>query len=258
MEKKQIKKLSFSFLPIPEELMRSKAISFGAKFLFGIIAKTNLERVKFKKKTLAEKMGCEGREVQRRVKELKDSNLIIVKGDPGRSNFYSVNLEMLTIIQKESDILEAPTESEDIRYPELNEKEKVVRKLFKKQRGKCAYCKKKIILVDKFKSYTFDESLKWGELEHITPKSKGGKDELSNYCLACRGCNQRKGASIWTPLKDVVGGSQSQTPRGVQASDSTSKEVLLKKIIKEGDNNKKLKRYRQIKTKVFNKTSIPV
>ena len=32
------------------------------------------------------------------------------------------------------------------------------------------------------------------EMEHIHPKSKGGSDSVSNLTLACRPCNQRKGA----------------------------------------------------------------
>jgi 5-methylcytosine-specific restriction endonuclease McrA len=31
------------------------------------------------------------------------------------------------------------------------------------------------------------------EIEHIQPKSKGGTDRMSNLCLACHKCNQRKG-----------------------------------------------------------------
>jgi len=31
------------------------------------------------------------------------------------------------------------------------------------------------------------------EIEHITPKSRGGSNRVSNLCLACRDCNQRKG-----------------------------------------------------------------
>jgi 5-methylcytosine-specific restriction endonuclease McrA len=31
------------------------------------------------------------------------------------------------------------------------------------------------------------------EIEHITPKSRGGSNRISNLALACRGCNQSKG-----------------------------------------------------------------
>src|SRR5262245_47298619 len=31
------------------------------------------------------------------------------------------------------------------------------------------------------------------EVEHVRPSSRGGPDEESNLCLACRACNVRKG-----------------------------------------------------------------
>jgi hypothetical protein len=31
------------------------------------------------------------------------------------------------------------------------------------------------------------------EVEHVHPTSRGGADEEANLCLACRGCNLRKG-----------------------------------------------------------------
>lgn len=93
------RKLSFSFLPIPEEIMRSKALSDGAKLLFGIIAKTNFESVKLSKRHLSERMRCGLRETQRRIKELRENNFIIVIPHKGRTNEYQVNLELIQIIQ---------------------------------------------------------------------------------------------------------------------------------------------------------------
>lgn len=50
--------------------------------------------------------------------------------------------------------------------------------LLEKFGRKCAYCGKT------------DTAL---EIEHITPKSRGGSNRVSNLTLACNGCNQRKG-----------------------------------------------------------------
>jgi len=50
--------------------------------------------------------------------------------------------------------------------------------LLEKYSRKCCYCGKT------------DTPL---EIEHITPKSRGGSNRVSNLCLACRNCNQRKG-----------------------------------------------------------------
>ena len=50
--------------------------------------------------------------------------------------------------------------------------------LLEKFNCKCCYCGKTDIPL---------------EIEHITPKSRGGSNRVSNLCLACRPCNQRKG-----------------------------------------------------------------
>lgn len=50
--------------------------------------------------------------------------------------------------------------------------------LLEKYNRKCCYCGKTDIPL---------------EIEHITPKSKGGSNRVSNLCLACRPCNQCKG-----------------------------------------------------------------
>lgn len=58
--------------------------------------------------------------------------------------------------------------------------------LFKYQKGKCAYCLQKMTL-DKV------------TIDHITPKSKGGKDTLSNLLLAHSKCNTEKGDQLIKP-----------------------------------------------------------
>lgn len=50
--------------------------------------------------------------------------------------------------------------------------------LLEKWNRQCAYCGVKDVPL---------------EIEHIQPKSKGGSDRISNLCLACHKCNQRKG-----------------------------------------------------------------
>ncbi|NMG06564.1 RNA-guided endonuclease IscB [Brasilonema sp. UFV-L1] len=60
--------------------------------------------------------------------------------------------------------------------------------LLEKWNRQCAYCGVK------------DVSL---EIEHIQPKSKGGSDRISNLCLACHKCNQRKGNK---DIKDFLKG----------------------------------------------------
>ncbi len=50
--------------------------------------------------------------------------------------------------------------------------------LLEKWKRECAYCGKTDIPL---------------EIEHITPKSRGGSDRISNLAIACRPCNQAKG-----------------------------------------------------------------
>lgn len=52
--------------------------------------------------------------------------------------------------------------------------------LWKKQDGKCFYC-------------TVDISLADATLDHRVPRSRGGKNALSNLVVACHFCNQEKG-----------------------------------------------------------------
>jgi hypothetical protein len=54
------------------------------------------------------------------------------------------------------------------------------RKLYRRDRGLCAYCGERITEND-------------AEAEHITPNSRGGKYTWMNLVISCRPCNQRKG-----------------------------------------------------------------
>ena len=50
--------------------------------------------------------------------------------------------------------------------------------LLEKWNRKCSYCQAQNIQL---------------QIEHIVPRTKGGSDRLSNLCLACESCNQKKG-----------------------------------------------------------------
>ena len=54
------------------------------------------------------------------------------------------------------------------------------RKLYRRDRGLCAYCGDRITEND-------------AEAEHIIPNSRGGKYTWMNLVISCRPCNQRKG-----------------------------------------------------------------
>ncbi len=58
--------------------------------------------------------------------------------------------------------------------------------LLEKWKHKCAYCEKENIPL---------------QVEHIVPRAKGGSNRVSNLCLACEKCNQRKGTK---DIKDFL------------------------------------------------------
>jgi 5-methylcytosine-specific restriction endonuclease McrA len=65
----------------------------------------------------------------------------------------------------------------------INNREKKLKLLFKKQRGRCWICNGMMAR----DTITFD---------HIIPKSKGGLAELENLKLAHACCNSRRGSSM--------------------------------------------------------------
>jgi len=68
---------------------------------------------------------------------------------------------------------------------------KMVRSIFKR---KVPWSKKNVFIRDKYQcQYCGKENLKKPELEHVLPKSKGGKTNFENCVCACEECNRKKG-----------------------------------------------------------------
>jgi hypothetical protein len=82
--------------------MKSKAISWGAKHLWGIYAKANKENIRWSARYLAERMDCEVREVRRRKAELIKNNLIIVVPREGRVDEVTINFELVHLLQEKT------------------------------------------------------------------------------------------------------------------------------------------------------------
>lgn len=62
-------------------------------------------------------------------------------------------------------------------------------RLFNEQRGKCCYCTSPMTLrLNRPTTAT---------IEHITPRSHGGDNDMDNLACACQACNWRRGN---TPL----------------------------------------------------------
>ena len=56
--------------------------------------------------------------------------------------------------------------------------------------GKCIHCNRRLIINHDGRSDTD------ATLEHITPRTHGGTDELDNLTIACGRCNHQKGRTI--------------------------------------------------------------
>ena len=68
--------------------------------------------------------------------------------------------------------------------------------LWKRDEGKCQYCEKKV-------------SLSTATIDHVIPRSRGGKETWKNLVIACSKCNCKKGSSLTSecgmkPLKTPV------------------------------------------------------
>ena len=79
--------------------------------------------------------------------------------------------------------------------------------LLEKWNRQCAYCGVKDVPL---------------EIEHIQPKSQGGSDRISNLCLACHKCNQRKGNR---DIKDFLKGKSDVLKRVLKQAKTTLKDA---------------------------------
>lgn len=62
------------------------------------------------------------------------------------------------------------------------------RNLFKKQRGKCYYCGRKLSRRRLTQQNQFQPTV-----DHVVPLGQGGEDKLRNKIMACQACNRSKG-----------------------------------------------------------------
>jgi len=79
--------------------------------------------------------------------------------------------------------------------------------LLEKWNRQCAYCGVKEVPL---------------EIEHIQPKAQGGSDRISNLCLACHKCNQRKGNR---DIKDFFKGKSDVLNRVLKQAKTTLKDA---------------------------------
>jgi 5-methylcytosine-specific restriction endonuclease McrA len=72
-------------------------------------------------------------------------------------------------------------------------REQFRREVYKREGGRCFFCKTRVRLHWKgqFDGEQPDDA---ATLDHIIPKSQGGRYELQNLVCACRICNARRGS----------------------------------------------------------------
>lgn len=66
---------------------------------------------------------------------------------------------------------------------------RLLTKRFEQQGGRCGYCRRPC----KLRGPVYDEMK--ATLDHVIPRSGGGPECAWNKVMACRGCNEAKGAS---------------------------------------------------------------
>ena len=66
--------------------------------------------------------------------------------------------------------------------------DEIVNAVYDKTGGYCAYCRRKI----HFQNYGGGDAVGSWEIDHWTPKARGGTETLSNFVPACILCNRSK------------------------------------------------------------------
>ncbi len=67
--------------------------------------------------------------------------------------------------------------------------------LFASQGGKCYYCREESDVL---------------QIEHMIPLSRGGRNDVSNICLACAPCNMKKHTKTATEFKETFKGETNE------------------------------------------------
>lgn len=100
--------------------------------------------------------------------------------------------------------------------------------IIKAYKGRCQYC-----------NHIFGNEFL--EVDHIDPVARGGKDELENYTLACRRCNEKK-----------TGHLLEEPGRSLLKTIAKRKKLIILKIINENQKNGVQKKKNVVKQLVAN------
>lgn len=73
-------------------------------------------------------------------------------------------------------------------------------RVLKKQRGKCCYCARPVVVRPANKGPQPDDL---ATIDHLKPKSHGGERVIGNIAVACRACNSERGTMPWNIFKSM-------------------------------------------------------
>lgn len=73
-------------------------------------------------------------------------------------------------------------------------------KLFFEQKGRCFYCRRRMSFSQPIK----DPRGQRVTLDHLTPRSQGGRRGYHNEVAACLRCNHRRGTMSWLEFLCIV------------------------------------------------------
>jgi hypothetical protein len=91
------------------------------------------------------------------------------------------------------------------RFNRIAEKPRTIITLFNQQAGKCAYCGEQMTLTDHYNSQTHATK------DHVFPRSKGGRNDLSNLVACHRSCNEEKSNILLRYYLDAITGGNAQS-----------------------------------------------
>ena len=83
--------------------------------------------------------------------------------------------------------------SRTFRAPAVAVLVKVVRSVY---RGRVPFSRRNVLVRDRFACAYCGSRVKPITMDHVIPRSRGGKDDFDNCVACCRACNHKKGAQL--------------------------------------------------------------
>lgn len=124
------------------------------------------------------------------------SNVIVLNSDYSFLNVVNWKQAIKLLVKGKAEALEFTTRmvrnaerTVKIVIPKILRLVKMIRTLYK---AKVPYSKRNVFIRDKFQCAYCHEKVRRPTLDHVIPKSRGGKSDWENTVTACRPCNNVK------------------------------------------------------------------